>query len=330
MSIVVLFLIIFGQLLMKVCGGLNLPDEKVQITNSDFKYLRNIGSLQPLRLGSFGHLSRSKTPKYTVIFMHGFVVDISALYRLTSKFFVRMVRHMDHYDQEYSNNVQLIAPNWHTEFLPFTEEIPDVTITTFKAGRPSTEQYILQVVSLIAFINSLVRQGIIPSIENTGIHGNCLGGIIGIAASLGMKSNVGAVATCNSALLHPDLIRRKILRKSTLKTSFLLIQGDEDKIIYHKFASVTESVLKEWGVKNVILHKTKGGHFPVMAKHLYTGFRFIASVLLKRAEVFRLEDSYDTELIARTKKRVDNTTEIIPIIPNKNLYPDTQAFNNTA
>ncbi|OII72131.1 uncharacterized protein cubi_01464 [Cryptosporidium ubiquitum] len=329
MGIVVLLLIIFEQLFMRTYGGLNLPDETVQIINSDFNYLRNIGYLQPLRLGSFGHLSRSKTPKYTVIFMHGFVVDSSSLYQLTSKFFVRMVRHLDHYDQGYSNNVQLIAPNWHKEFIPFTERMPDVTLTTFKAGRPSADQYILQVVSLIAFINSLVRQGIISSLENTGIHGNCLGGIIGIAASLGMKSSIGAVATCNSALLHPDLIRRKILRKSALKTSFLLIQGDEDKIIHHKFASVTESVLKEWGVKSVLLHRTRGGHFPVMAKHLYTGFRFIASVLLKRPEVFRLEDSYDTELIAKTKKRVDNTTEIVPIIPNIIPNDSIKSFNNT-
>ncbi|KAH8584226.1 uncharacterized protein ELE39_001729 [Cryptosporidium sp. chipmunk genotype I] len=330
MGIAVLFLIIFGQLLTKICDGLNLSDDTVEVISSDYRYLRKIGDLQPLRLGSFGHLSRSKTPKYTVIFMHGFVVDSSTLYRLTSKFFVRMVRHLDHYDQDYSNSVQLIAPNWHKEFIPFTEEIPDETITTFKAGRPSADQYILQVVSLIAFINSLVRQGIIPSLENTGIHGNCLGGMIGIAASLGMKSNIGAVATCNSALLHPDLIRRKILRKSAINTSFLLIQGDEDKIICHKFASVTESVLKDWGVKNVLLHKTKGGHFPVMAKHLYTGFRFIASVLLKRPEILRLEDSYNTKLIAKTKKRVDNIADIIPIVPKTIPKDKIQSFNSTA
>ncbi|CUV05712.1 unnamed protein product [Cryptosporidium hominis] len=329
MGIAVLFLIIFLQLFMSIRGGLNLSDGTVEVVGSDYRYLRKISDLRPLRLSTFGHLSRSETPKYTVIFMHGFVVDSSALYRLTSKFFVRMVRHLDHYDQDYSNNVQLIAPNWHKEFLPFTEEIPNETITTFKAGRPSADQYILQVLSLIAFINSLVRQGIIPSLENTGIQGNCLGGIIGIAAALGMKSNIGAVATCNSALLHPDLIRRKILRKSAISTSFLLVQGDEDKIIYHKFASVTESILRDWGAKNVLLHKTRGGHFSVMAKHLYTGFRFIASVLLKRQEIFRLEDSYNTKLIAKTKRRVENVSEIVPIVPKVTPNDDIQSFNST-
>ncbi|KAJ1613440.1 hypothetical protein OIY81_940 [Cryptosporidium canis] len=329
MALFVLFLIIFGQLSVVISDILNTPGETVPVTTSDYNYLRMAGNIKPLRLGSFGHLSRSTTPKYTVIFMHGFVVDSNILYRLTLKFFVRMVRHMDHYDQEYSNNVQLIAPNWHKDFLPFTEGMSDATLAAFKAGRPSADQYTLQVVSLIAFINSLERQGIIPSLEFTGIHGNCMGGIIGIAASLGMRSSIGAVATCNSALLHPDLIRRKILRSSSLRTSFLLIQGDDDQVIYHKFASVTELVLKEWGIKSVILHKTKGGHFPVMAKHLYTGFRFIASVLLNRPEILRIEDSYNSQLISMTKKKVENITEIIPIVPKESPEDCNRSFNHT-
>ncbi|KAF7459238.1 Alpha/Beta hydrolase fold containing protein [Cryptosporidium felis] len=315
MSFISLFLIVLLQSFVYVYGGIRQINGTVDIQFSDYGYLRNLGDIRPNSIGCFGHLSRTETPKYTVIFMHGFVVNIDILYSLTSKFFVRMVRHLDHYDQSYSTNVQLIAPNWYKDFLPFTNELPEGTVAAFKSGRPSAEQYILQTASIIAFINGLVRKGIIHSLEYTGIHGNCLGGIIGIAASLGMKSNVGAVAICNSALLHPDLIRRKILRKSSLKASFLLIQGSDDQIIHPKFALTTESILNTWGVSSVILHKTKGGHFPVMAQHLYTGFRFIASVLLRRPEIFRLEDSYDIELIKNTKKRVENIAEITPIVP---------------
>lgn len=315
MNVLKLIFAIIGLSFLAISGVLNLNDESVDLDISDYSYLTNIGDIQPTQLGIFGNLSRSKTPKYTIIFMHGFIVDSEVLYSLTSKFYVRLVRHLDHYDQLFSNNVQLIAPNWHEKFLPFTREMSEGTLASFKAGRPDSRQFLTQTVSIIAFINSLIRKGVIPSLENTAIQGNCLGGIIGIAASLGMKSHLGAVSICSSALFHPDLIRRKILRKSSLNTSFLIIQGNSDQLIHPKFASITEQILRVWGAKSVILHKARGSHFPVMVQHLYTGFRFIASVLLKRPELFRLEDSYNLELIAMTKKKVENITEIVPIVP---------------
>ncbi|KAH8739024.1 hypothetical protein FG386_003349 [Cryptosporidium ryanae] len=316
-SVRVLFLI-FVFFCSGILAEINLNGETIDIEPSDYNYLINLkNSVNPVKLGTFGHLSRTKTPKYTVIFMHGFVIRSDTFYPLTHKFFVRLVRHLDHYDQSYSNNVQLIAPNWHKEFIPYSEQVPQEMISAFRSGRPDPNQYLIQTVSIIAFINSLLRRGVIHSLEFTGIHGNCLGGIIGIAASLGLRSNLGAVSICSSALFHPDLIRRKILRKSCLKASFLIIQAEGDQLIYPKFSTVTEAVLKEWGAKNVILHKAKGAHFPVMAQHLYTGFRFIASVLCKRPEIFRLEDSYNKKLIEMTKRRVEDIKTIVPIVENE-------------
>ncbi|OII77577.1 hypothetical protein cand_015840 [Cryptosporidium andersoni] len=301
----------------------NIPlANHVTISSHDYKYMSRIGNVKPLQLDIFGSYRRTEYPIYTIIFLHGYTTPYYVYLYLTRRFFIKLTRHLDHYDQRFSDNVHLISPDW---LSPIDKELSNLTIhevLSFRGGRPRRDVYLTIIVSIIAFINSLYRKGVITSMDKTAIYGNCVGGVIGGAAALGVKYPLGAVVLNSSGIFHLELIYRVILRTQNLKAHFLLINGDRDSLIDYKLAEATEEVLRVWGAKDVTFIKLRTDHLETMSKYIYTGFRFIASVLLSRPEIFRPDDSDDTKLVLMTIKKVPDRKSIVPIVPITNKTTD--------
>ncbi|KAJ1608916.1 hypothetical protein OIY81_938 [Cryptosporidium canis] len=264
------------------------------------------------------HLSRSKTPKYTVV-LFNIYSTVKIVKKLSTSMYVHLVRHLDHYDREFSDNVQLIIPNFYPNVGSIISSLGRKAYASLSSGTLPEEKYIETVVASISFINNAIRRGVIPSHDTTAFYGNCVGGLIASATSVALRESIAAVVLNGSSLFMPEVVRRRLARKSAIKNvKYLLIHSYEDRDIPYIHAENTNNALTSWGADSKIYSVEGTGHLYTMIKHKYTGFRFIASVILKRPEIYRPLDTENQELILYTKKRM-NPEDIVPIVPPRNL-----------
>lgn len=327
---VIIFMII--NLIPGIFGG----SMYTEIVKEDYSYLTrsNINKItKPMDV--LLHYSRSETPRYTVV-LFNIYSSIKLVKKLSTNMYVHLVRHLDHYDREFSDNVQFIIPNFYPNVRSIILSLGRKAHSSLYSGTLPEEKYIDTVVTSIAFINNAIRRGVIPSHDKTAFYGNCVGGLIASATSLGLKSSIGVVVLNGSSLFMPEIIRRRIARKTALKSvKYLLIHSRDDHDIPFIHAENTHNALTRWGADSQIYAVEGASHLDTMVKHKYTGLRFIASVMLKRPEIYRPLDTEDSELILRTKKRM-SPEDIEPIVPPRNLTNNTEAcvlynhkFNNT-
>lgn len=297
------------------------------IISSDYSYLArsNITSIkQPIDM--LLHFSRTETPKYTVV-LYNIYASIKLVKRLSTNMYVHLIRHLDHYDREFSDNVQFIIPNFYPNVRTIVSSLGRRAQSSLYSGTLPEEKYVETVVASIAFINNSVRRGIISSYDKIAFYGNCVGGLIASATSLGLKKHAGVVVLNGSSLFMPDIIGRRIARKTALKSvKFLLIHSRDDHDIPFVHAENTHNALVRWGADSQIYAIEGANHLDTMIKHKYTGFRFIASVMLKRPEIYRPFDTENFELLLYTKRRM-NPEDIEPIVPPRNLTNCTSIDN---
>ncbi|OII72133.1 uncharacterized protein cubi_01466 [Cryptosporidium ubiquitum] len=276
------------------------------------------------------HLSRSKTPKYTVV-LYNVYYTIKVIKKLSTSMYVHLVRHLDHYDREFSDNVQFIIPNFYPNVGSIISSLGRKARASLISGTLPEEKYIQTAVASISFINNAIRRGVIPSHQTTAFYGNCVGGLIASATSVALKESIAAVVLNGSSLFMPDLVRRRLARKTALKyVKYLLIHSYNDNDIPYIHAENTNNALTSWGADSTIYSVENISHLNTMIKHKYTGLRFIASVILKRPEIYRPLDTENQELIQFTKRRM-NPEDIEPIVPPRNSTissDDNDVFKN--
>ncbi|KAH8739022.1 hypothetical protein FG386_003347 [Cryptosporidium ryanae] len=313
MCILIFISIIYGI----NCYGYINSSTYTDIIYDDYGYLirSKVSDVKPM--GMLSHFSRSETPKYTIFLFNVFSTN-SIIKNLNKKMYVHLVRHLDHYDTNFSESLQIISPNTYPNVRSVYSMLGRGRYESLSSGTVPEDRYISTTVSAVAFINNLVRKGIVDSLENSAIYGSCVGGIIGSAASTAMKSSLGAVVLNGSAMFMPDVVRVRLARKSALaNVKYLIIHSTSDSVIPFVHAENTRNSLVKWG-SSVHFMKYEGiSHVQTMIKHKYTGFRFIASVLIRRPEIFRPQDTENAELLNRTKSRVDRSS-IVPIVPRRN------------
>ncbi|OII77579.1 hypothetical protein cand_015860 [Cryptosporidium andersoni] len=296
------------------------------ITVEDYDYLKERCNINPEGLGILGHFKSAKSPKYTILFLHAYANPRSLLVRLSKKFFVRMGRHISHYDLDFSNDMQFIAIDWLPLFSPIYNKLGNNVMNTLISGNTPINLYLKIIISVTAFINNLYRRGIINSLELTGIYGNCVGGIIALGITFSIMKPLAVTVVNGATVFLPNILFTKLFRKSNTSTRILLIHGQNDKVITPIYAENTYYTLLNWNV-NVEILRVEGDHISVMIKHLYTGFRYIASVLLDRPEIYRPDDTYNEELMKLTKQSIKRE-DIIFIVPPKKLDGDTFKIRN--
>ncbi|KAK6589984.1 hypothetical protein RS030_192969 [Cryptosporidium xiaoi] len=317
-SLTGIYILVF---ILNICGincyGDINASTYTDIISEDYDYLNRAGIKDVKPIGMLSHFSRSETPKYTVFLFNVFSTN-NIIKNLNKKMYVHLVRHLDHYDREFSESLQIISPNTYPNVRSVYSMLGRDKHEALRTGTIPKDRYISTTLSAVAFINNLVRKGIVHSIENSAIYGSCVGGIIGSAVSTAMKTSLGAVVLNGSAMFMPDVVRAKLARKSALaNVKYLIIHSTSDNVIPFVHAENTRNSLVKWGA-TVNFMKYEGiSHIHAMVKYKYTGFRYIASVLIRRPEIFRPQDTEDAELLNRTKSKVDRNL-IVPIVPPRN------------
>ncbi|KAF7459236.1 Alpha/Beta hydrolase fold containing protein [Cryptosporidium felis] len=286
-----------------------------EIDQSDFKYLTRSGIEDVKRpIDILLHFSRTKTPKYTILLFNVFA-GIKVVSKVSTSMYVHLMRHLDHYDRSFSDNAQFIVPNIYPNVNVIKSILGSKGVSALQSGTIPEEPYIELIVAVIALVNSLVRKGIIPSYQHTAFYGNCVGGLIGSAASVALKEPISVVVLNGSSMFMTEVVRKRLAKKKSLVgLKFLIIHSHEDQLIPFLHAENTHNTLSSWGVDSKLLVVERLGHVNTMIKHKYTGFRFIASTMLSRPEIYRPQDTDDAELINRTKKKI-NPEDIEPIVP---------------
>ncbi|KAH8584228.1 uncharacterized protein ELE39_001731 [Cryptosporidium sp. chipmunk genotype I] len=313
----------FLMLNYNIFPGVNGKSAYTDIISDDYSYLvRSKIKKVDRPIDMLLHLSRSEAPKYTVV-LYNVYYTTNVVKKLSTSMYVHLVRHLDHYDREFSDNVQFIVPNFYPNVGSIISSLGRRANASLISGTLPEEKYIETVVASVSFINNAIRRGVIPSHQTTAFYGNCVGGLIASATSVALKESIAAVVLNGSSLFMPDLVRRRLARKSALKSvKFLIIHSYEDRDIPYIHAENTNSALTSWGADSTIYSVEKINHFYTMVKHKYTGLRFIASVILKRPEIYRPLDTEDQDLIKFTKKRM-NPEDIEPIVPPRNATIST-------
>ncbi|KAL3128600.1 hypothetical protein CHM_4g3050 [Cryptosporidium hominis] len=323
----ILFLILINY---NIFPGVNGKSAYTDIIPDDYTYLvRSKIKTVDKPIDMLLHLSRSEAPKYTVVLFNVYTA-IKAAKKLSTSMYVHLVRHLDHYDREFSDNVQFIVPNFYPNVRSIISSMGHKVHASLISGTIPEEKYIEAVVASVSFINNAIRRGVIPSHQTTAFYGNCVGGLIASATSVALRESLAAVVLNGSALFMPDVVRRKLARKSALKSvKYLLIHSYEDQVIPYIHAENTNNSLVSWGADSTIYSVEKISHFDTMVKHKYTGLRFIASVILKRPEIYRPLDTEDQELIKSTKKRM-KAEDIEPIVPPRNSTVGTDDSSSSS
>lgn len=303
--------------------GVNGKSAYTDITKDDYSYLIRSKIKEVTKpIDILLHLSRSRTPKYTVVLFNVYHT-VKVIKKLSTSMYVHLVRHLDHYDREFSDNVQFIIPNFYPNVGSIISSMGRKARASLASGTLPEEKYIQTIVASISFINNAIRRGVIPSHQTTAFYGNCVGGLVASATSVALKESIAAVVLNGSSLFMPDCVRRRLARKTALKNvKYLLIHSYDDNDIPYIHAENTNNALNSWGADSIIYSVEGIGHFDTMVKHKYTGLRFIASVILKRPEIYRPLDTENKDLIQFTKKKM-NPEDIEPIVPPRNLTIDS-------
>ncbi|KAL7067255.1 hypothetical protein ACR3K2_23560 [Cryptosporidium serpentis] len=262
---------------------------------TDYNYLMKSKRFEPMALTACIHYKlASRTPKYTLIMFMG-AVDRYNCQTWSQGLFVKYLNHISsYYGTEVAENTQVIVPDWYgtyTRKISNSEE--NLRLGALWFLQPTKDYLFTPVLSSVAYINKLYRIGEIPSLDNTGIYGVCIGGTIALITSLSLKYPVKAVAINGSPFMKYNYIRKYFLQKSVIhQTKVLIIHGYKDIVFNSMHSYRLSKFLTRHGIQNYrVLNKY--GHMSNLRYYCYTAFKFIVSVLLNK--------DYKYDLIATPK-----------------------------
>ncbi|EEA06058.1 uncharacterized protein CMU_018150 [Cryptosporidium muris RN66] len=265
----------------------NIPNQSVYYRYhipTDYNYLMKSKRFEPIILTSCIHYKlASRTPKYTLIFFMG-AVDRCYCQIFSQGLFVKYLNHISsYYGTEVAEDTQIIVPDWYgayTSKMSNSEEALRLGALWFL--QPTKDYLFTPVLSSVAYINRLYRIGEIPSLDNTGIYGICIGGTIALITSLSLKYPVKAVAINNSPFMKYNYIRKNFLQKSVIhQTKVLIIHGYKNIIFNIMHSYRLSKFLTKHGIQNYrVLNKF--GHLDNLRYYCFIAFRFLISVILNK------------------------------------------------
>ncbi|KAK6589900.1 hypothetical protein RS030_192972 [Cryptosporidium xiaoi] len=259
----------------------------------DYKYLSDKLKYKPRTLGICGHfVPRNKTPKYTIIATYG-ALDTYSCSETAIKFFRKFINYTNYIlGPELAENSQIIVIDWFRLVMTYQSMKPGFKretnwmkmIIRYYTSTPRHRDVIVPAISTAAFINKLLRVGVIPSMANTGLYGLCVGGLNAAIATLLISSDINIVTINGPPLFIPDKLD-KILKdkvRSEIKTKYFVIFGKTDRIFNHRRhgRSLVKFISKY--ANNVDYLKVNENHNGVISTHVFTCIGVIATSLIRK------------------------------------------------
>ncbi|KAH8584225.1 uncharacterized protein ELE39_001728 [Cryptosporidium sp. chipmunk genotype I] len=253
---------------------------------SDFDYIKVKAKYGPRLVNTCGHfVHKSSTPKYTIIVSLG-GLSTHMCSEESVKFFRKYVNYIASiYGMDMVNSTQFIFLNWFylvyrdSSVLYFSKKIVKYWIS-----KPKKKDIIIPAVSSAAFINKLLRIGVIPSLSDTGAYGLCIGTLNIALASLLIKEDMKVVVLNAPAFFGENYLRGIVedsLNRVTT-TKYFVICGKRDRTFHYKRHGKKLSNFI-YNYSNYVRYiKLDADHAELINTYIYTSIRMIATVLLNK------------------------------------------------
>ncbi|KAF7459239.1 Alpha/Beta hydrolase fold containing protein [Cryptosporidium felis] len=269
--------------------------------SSDYNYI-NIGpKYGPRVIGTCGHfVHKSIPPKYTILVSFG-GLDSYYCSLESVKFFVKFVNYISSiYGLEFVNQTQFIFIDWFG--LIFNDDgqyIFSSKMVRYWMNSPSKFDVVTPAVSSTAFINKLLRVGIIPSMLDAAAYGICVGATNTLLTSLLLKSDIKVVVLNGSAFLGRKSIKKIVNNtlKRAVSTKYFVLGGTNDSLFNHKRHSKRLSEFISKYADFVRYIKLDADHYEMITDHFYTSIKILASILLgKEYTISHFENKHYREV----------------------------------
>ncbi|OII72130.1 uncharacterized protein cubi_01463 [Cryptosporidium ubiquitum] len=254
--------------------------------SSDFNYISVKEKYGPRLINICGHfVHKNVTPKYTILVSLG-GLSSHMCSQESVKFFRKFVNYVSSiYGLEMVNESQFIFLNWFnlvyndSSTLVFTNKM-----IKYFFRNPNKKDVIVPAVSSAAFINKLLRIGVIPSLSNTGAYGLCIGALNIAIASLLIKEDIKVVVLNAPSFFKKDYLEGVVSNtlKRILTTKYFLLCGKRDRLFHYKRhgKGLSKFLLNYSDYVRYI--KLDADHEELINNYIYTGIRIIATALLNK------------------------------------------------